>query len=233
MDVPNQVICILGMHRSGTSCLTGSLQDAGLFLGKHHTWNPYNTKGNRENQDVVDLNDKVLAANDGAWDNPPAKVRWDAQLLEQGRALLADYSGQSDLGFKDPRTPIVLDGWRELLPEMKRVGIFRHPNAVARSLELRSGGAMSRSDGLNLWYRYNRKLYAEYKRNAFPILCFDEPEDVFQAKLDDVARELGLNPPAEGERFYDGELRKAEDHAGQSLPWKIGRLYRKLRRVAR
>ena len=39
-DMPDRVVCILGMHRSGTSCLTGSLQQAGLFLGDCHTWNP-------------------------------------------------------------------------------------------------------------------------------------------------------------------------------------------------
>ncbi|HBM84618.1 MAG TPA: sulfotransferase family protein, partial [Halieaceae bacterium] len=31
---PRRVIAILGMHRSGTSCLTGSLQEAGLELGE-------------------------------------------------------------------------------------------------------------------------------------------------------------------------------------------------------
>ena len=233
MNVPDNVICILGMHRSGTSCLTGSLQEAGLFLGKHHTWNPHNLKGNRENQDVVDLNDQVLAANDGAWDLPPEQAKWNEELREKGRALLAEYAGQTNLGFKDPRTLLVLDGWRELVPELKRIGIFRHPNAVARSLEIRSGGEMPRSAGLALWYRYNRKLLAEYRRSPFPILCFDEPEAVFQAKLDGVAKELGLAPPEQGDRFFDDELRKSEDQQDLKLPWKVGRLYRKLCRVAR
>ena len=61
-----KVICVLGMHRSGTSCLVGSLQKAGLHLGKHHTWNRYNRKGNRENQDIVDLNRAVLEFSGGS-----------------------------------------------------------------------------------------------------------------------------------------------------------------------
>ncbi len=76
MSKANRLICILGMHRSGTSCVTGSLQQAGLFLGACHTWSPHNRKGNRENQDFVDLNDDVLATNDGAWDKPPRKLVW-------------------------------------------------------------------------------------------------------------------------------------------------------------
>ena len=30
---PQQVLTVLGMHRSGTSLLTGTLQEAGLVLG--------------------------------------------------------------------------------------------------------------------------------------------------------------------------------------------------------
>jgi hypothetical protein len=228
--VPEAVICILGMHRSGTSCLTGSLQDAGLHLGKHHTWNPHNLKGNRENQDVVDLNDQILAANDGAWDNPPANVCWRESDRVSARELLDSYSDQPNLGFKDPRTLLVLEGWHELLPEMHRVGIFRHPNAVAKSLEIRS--EMPRGQALELWYKYNKRLCAEYKRSAFPILCFDDPEDVFHAKLDQVAQEVGLNPEQGGERFYVNDLKQSEQ-SGEVLPWRVGRLYRRLCSYAR
>ena len=58
------------MHRSGTSCLTGSLEAAGLYLGNIQTWNPFNLKGNRENQEIVDLHDLILADNGGSWDSP-------------------------------------------------------------------------------------------------------------------------------------------------------------------
>jgi len=33
----SQAVLILGMHRSGTSCLAGSLQEAGLYLGEVNT----------------------------------------------------------------------------------------------------------------------------------------------------------------------------------------------------
>ena len=67
---PKRILCVLGMHRSGTSCLTGSLQQGGLFLGKHHTWNEYNRKGNRENQDVVNLHEAIFKANGLDWKHP-------------------------------------------------------------------------------------------------------------------------------------------------------------------
>lgn len=68
---PNScVVMVLGMHRSGTSCLTGLLQQTGLELGDVVTEAPHNKKGNRENLDIMRLNDDVLAHSRGSWDRP-------------------------------------------------------------------------------------------------------------------------------------------------------------------
>ena len=40
-------IFVLGMLRSGTSCLTGILEEAGLFLGDVKRKSRFNAKGNR------------------------------------------------------------------------------------------------------------------------------------------------------------------------------------------
>lgn len=226
MELPERVICVLGMHRSGTSCVTGSLEEAGLFLAERHTWNPYNTKGNRENQKFVDLDDAVLAANNGAWNHPPRKVVWSASQLLQARELLGNYSGHSPFGFKDPRVLLVLDGWKQVFPALEFVGVFRHPNAVANSLGKRD--SMPRAKALELWYEYNSLLYKEHKRARFPLLCFDEEQTAFQQKLEEVVRQLGLHNPGQVSAFYDAELRTANADTQQALPWKVQRLYRKL-----
>lgn len=229
MGDTDRLICILGMHRSGTSCVTGSLQQAGLFLGDCHTWNPHNTKGNRENQDFVDLNDAVLAANDGAWDNPPKKLVWSPRELDRASALLEENFGESPLGFKDPRTLLVLEGWKQVYPQIQFVGVVRHPNAVAQSLQKRSD--MPLEQALALWYAYNRVLLKEYRKKPFPLLCFDEDEAVFQRKLDKVVSTLGLHKVTNEQRFYDEQLRTSnsiQQQAGAALPWKVRRLYKRL-----
>lgn len=43
----NNVVIVLGMHRSGTSCLTGLLQQAGVALGNVVKEAAHNKKGNR------------------------------------------------------------------------------------------------------------------------------------------------------------------------------------------
>lgn len=229
MGRANGLICVLGMHRSGTSCVAGSLQQAGLFLGNCHTWNPHNKKGNRENQDFVDLNDAVLLSNDGAWDKPPKKSLWTPLQMDRARALLADNFGEAPFGFKDPRTLLVVEGWKQAFPEIQFVGVVRHPNVVAQSLQKRSD--MPWEEALALWYVYNRILLKEYQKKSFPILCFDEEEDVFHQKLDEVVEQFGLNRRVNDQRFYDEQLRTSnsnQQQLGTALPWKVKRLYRRI-----
>jgi len=229
MGETDRLICVLGMHRSGTSCVTGSLQQAGLYLGNCHTWNPHNKKGNRENQDFVDLNDEVLAANDGAWDSPPRKPVWTRGQMDRARALLEENFKGATLGFKDPRTLLVVEGWKKVFPEIEFVGVVRHPHAVAQSLQKRSD--MPPEKSLALWYAYNRVLLKEYRRKAFPILCFDEDEAIFHQKLDRVVVDLGLSGGTGEQRFYDELLRTSNSnqrYMEQPLPWKIRRLYNRI-----
>lgn len=227
---PEQILCVLGMHRSGTSCLTGSLQEAGLYLGDCHTWNPHNLKGNRENQDIVDINDRVLADNDAAWDCPPTRIAWTEVHREMVRELFQAYGEHPLFGFKDPRTLLVLDGWKSVFPEMRFIGIFRHPNAVAQSLHNRSG--MSQERGLELWYEYNKCLLRQYREAPFPILCFDDGQEEFQRRLHRVLVSMGFDSNAWKSEFYDQALKSAHEHTGAPLPWNIRRLYRKLQKLA-
>jgi hypothetical protein len=225
--LPSRVVGVLGMHRSGTSCLTGSLQEAGLFLGDCHTWNPHNLKGNRENQKFVDLHDDILKESGGAWDNPPADVKWSEKHYQWAIDLLQDNASMPVFGFKDPRVLLVLEGWKAVFPDIEFVGIFRQPNEVARSLAMR--GEIKRQKALQLWYTYNRLLYREYKKKPFPLLCFDDDEDVLQDKIRRVVVQLGLASSEERQDFYSSELRAAIVGEQQPLPWKVRRLYYKLK----
>lgn len=227
MGDTNRLICILGMHRSGTSCVTGSLQNAGLPLGDCHTWNPHNKKGNRENQAFVDLNDKVLLENGGAWNTPPEKVIWSPEQLAEAHALILQNMKQRLFGFKDPRTLLAVGGWKQAFPAIEFVGVVRHPIAVAGSLQKRSN--MPEEKALALWYAYNSALLQEYKKRAFPILCFDEEEVEFLQKLEKVALKLSLPDVTPEQKFYDESLRTANNDKQQlnrALNCKVRRLYK-------
>jgi hypothetical protein len=229
MGDTDRLICILGMHRSGTSCVTGSLQNAGLILGDCHTWNPHNRKGNRENQAFVDLNDEVLLENGGAWDTPPKKIVWSSEQLAKAQSLLSRNFGQGPFGFKDPRTLLVVGGWKQAFPTIEFVGVVRHPNAVVRSLQTRSG--MPEERAFALWYAYNSALLHEYKKRAFPILCFDEEEAEFHQKLEKVVLDLALPGVNAEQKFYDDSLRTSNNDKQQldnAMSWKVRRLHKHL-----
>jgi hypothetical protein len=217
------------MHRSGTSFLVGSLQQHGLFLGKHHTYNEFNLRGNRENQDIWDLHDAILSSSGGSWDVPPSAVEWRPEHFDRAREILAEYAEHPLWGFKDPRTLLTLEGWRELVPDLQLVGIFRHPSRVADSLRRRNDMPLEQS--LSLWLLYNRRLLEARAAQPFPILSFDEPAPVLRAKLLAVVEQLGLNSDSSGDPFFAEELRQAEGE-GDGLPAEVQSLYDGLRKQA-
>ncbi|MEE4659569.1 MAG: sulfotransferase [Halieaceae bacterium] len=228
MTNSQMIVCILGMHRSGTSCLTGSLEQAGLVLGDVHTWNPYNQRGNRESQAIVDFHDALLAANGGSWDQPPKKLRFCAKDVSRARALIEHSAGDGPWGFKDPRSLLALPVWQAAAPGVRFIGIFRHPLAVAESMRYRAGGKIPIQQGVALWHHYNRLLYRAWKQQRFPILCFDWEEAVFKQKVRDIQHELGLQSGADGEPFYSSDLKHFDTSRWSGVAWRSRRLYRKL-----
>jgi hypothetical protein len=218
------------MHRSGTSFLTGSLQKTGLELGKHHTWNKHNQKGNRENQDIVDLHDAILADNNGSWDSPPPRVRWSGHQIRLATDILSANAASDLWGFKDPRALICLQQWKALIQDIQFIGIFRHPMAVANSLNKR--GKLPIEEGVQLWYKYNKRLLKERKLHGFPLLCFDWSERELHSKLNLAAIELGLGGIPEEDTFYSPDLHHHNFSELDKLPWKVRRLYKKLQALA-
>lgn len=220
---------VVGMHRSGTSFLTGSLQEAGLELGEHSSWNPHNLKGNRENQSIVALHDAILLRHGYAWDNPPEQsLDWSSDETRKARQIIRQYRGVSHWGFKDPRALLLVDTWRSLLPNLQFIGIFRHPAAVARSLDARGG--MHEDMAYRLWRIYNQHLLRLHDQVAFPLLCFDQDESELHEKLDCEIARLGLAVPA-GERFFSAEL-KHHSVKEAPLPTQLDAMYRKLLSLA-
>lgn len=200
-------ILVLGMHRSGTSCLAGSLQRRGLFLGEVQERNPHNARGNRESRRIMELNDAVLAHSGGAWDRPPARLSWSAaHAAERERIVDSLQSGSRPWGFKDPRTLLVLPFWLEDIRRPALVGAFRHPVQVACSLYRRS--RMPADQAHALWFEYNRRLLDMHRSQRFPLVSFDLDDADYSIEVDRAACQLGLgalDPP--GSDFFEPGLR--------------------------
>jgi hypothetical protein len=226
---PDRVIAVLGMHRSGTSCLAGSLEQQGLELGDVNTAAPWNRRGNRESFAMMDFHTAILEANGGSWEAPPARVVWEEEHVEQARAMLAEQAERSVWGFKDPRTLLTFEGWRQLVPDLQPVGIFRHPLKVAQSLKGRND--LEIEPGLALWKIYNERLVNLHREAAFPIVSFDEETEELERKLRRAGELIGLPGAPEGEPFFTDELRNAPA-AGGTIPADVERLHEELLAIA-
>jgi hypothetical protein len=227
-----RIVAILGMHRSGTSWMSGSLELAGLELGVVNTWASHNQRGNRENTTLRVLHDAVLQDNLGSWDAPPAAIVWHRKRSIAARRFIRamDAAHRDGWGFKDPRTLLVLDWWlAEIGSRVERVGIVRHPMAVAGSLHRRNAD-FSLEAGVELWARYNRCLLEEHRRAPFPIIEFGDDVAANRRAVHDVADHLGLSAPDRSAEFLDAEL--VHRDAPQEVPEAVGPLWDSLRSIA-
>lgn len=201
-------ILILGMHRSGTSCLTGCLQEAGLFLGDVNVAAPANKKGNRENLSIMTLHDQVLGKAGAAWDDPPLRpLTWQDSDLLKLTNIIKSFENQALWGTKDPRALFTYLGW-EALCRPQYVGTFRHPMEVVSSLVRRSvvwGTPMSETKAIELWSGYNTQLLHCVETKEMPLLRYDIPTDIYNKKLRQIAKYLGLNEMYQ-QSFRDPEL---------------------------
>ena len=166
-------IVVLGMHRSGTSCLAGMLAAGGLASAGEAVRNWDNARGHHEMLDAVRLNEAVLAHSGGHWLSPPAEVRWtDEHAAARDRLLRAQIDGRPAL-LKDPRTLLALPFWRASRVPYHVIGIVRHPLAVARSLESWRGTPLA--EGVALWSAHNRALAEDRARHGYALVDFDQP----------------------------------------------------------
>ncbi|NNC72917.1 MAG: hypothetical protein HKN78_08580 [Sphingomonadaceae bacterium] len=213
-------IIIVGMHRSGTSCLAGCLQSAGLYLGEVNTKAPANRKGNRENRAIMDLHEDVFQANNVSWDRPSSRLDWNDSHVEWQAEIIRSYPAKRVWGFKDPRTLMVIDQWLRAIPHARIAATFRHPLQVARSLQQRDNFEPERA--LSIWRTYNSELVRICKSVNVEIVNFDLPPRDYERKVGTICGRLNLDgPQVAGTSFFDPWLRSSQVFQVQSLPQDI------------
>ena len=159
----SQVICVTGMHRSGTSVTSKLLNVLGVDLGpEDELMGPRgdnNPKGFFENRAFVRFNAELLQSAGGIWKDPPSlPPGWEADprldpVRERAREMLDSTFGDAPLwGWKDPRSALTLPFWQALLPGMRYVICVRNPLDVVASLEHRN--QLPHAAGYQIWLRY-------------------------------------------------------------------------------
>lgn len=208
-------IFILGMHRSGTSCLASCLEACGLHLGdvNRRPGSADNPHGTFEPFDVAELNESLLRS----WIRPRLPVRPSAQeerriaACAESLITTARNRGAIRLGLKDPRLVLVLEHWRRHFRRVVFVASFRDAEAVHRSIQARGELRTWRRANLKAWKTYNRALLELCQREPVHLLSFDQPAETYLAQLREICGRIGLewNEDAVHSRF-DPALRRQE-----------------------
>jgi hypothetical protein len=216
-------LVVLGMHRSGTSALTGTLSLLGATVPSNLMGSATsNSKGHFESAEVMAVNEEMLRVLHTAW--------YDFRgisLAELGNSLVQEFEAKlakvlqdscreaSLFVLKDPRfcrfLPLVRSAVEDCGTSMRVVFCFRNPLEVAESLKSRDG--LSLSHGLSLWMRH--MLDAEFDSRGIPrvFIYFSDFLRNWGEAVDQMEHHLEISFPRrrtvapEIDEFLDASLR--------------------------
>jgi glycosyltransferase involved in cell wall biosynthesis/GT2 family glycosyltransferase/SAM-dependent methyltransferase len=217
-------ILVLGMHRSGTSAVTRTINLLGADLATDILGPAFdNEKGFWESHQIVQLNDEILrVAGSEHHDWCVVHLGWiQCRTGQEFRKtalnlLMEDFKESSLFVLKDPRICRLLPFWLEVLREFDtepRIVIsLRNPLEVAESLRNRDGLSPVRSH--ILWLRH--VLDAEYETRGLvrSVVTYDELLRDWRATVGRISDQLQLSWPrrapraeAEIDNFLEARLR--------------------------
>ena len=176
------ITIVLGMHRSGTSVVSGILHFNKVIMGTYETfWPrplPQNPKGFYENYEFRKINDQLLR--DVGYDTKQYKSKIPVPEMSEKikikmiKMIQKYESNFNKWGWKDPRTCLTISDWAAaieeigLIDKVKIIFVSRKSISVARSLKKRNQLPLPK--GLSLWKTYTERSIDFCKNNKIPTL---------------------------------------------------------------
>ncbi|MDQ6985835.1 MAG: sulfotransferase domain-containing protein [Candidatus Dojkabacteria bacterium] len=185
MNSKKKAIVVLGMHKSGTSMLANLLQLAGVYLGEEENLKGpayENLFGFFENKEILDINERLLEILGGSWYKLPLfETGWAESdhlndLYKEAKEILNKLSENHALiGFKEPRTTVLMPFWENVLKEnfdIRNILIYRQPREVARSLMQRN--KFTENEAIDIWFKYNQIVLDYLELKSFEIIRYED-----------------------------------------------------------
>lgn len=165
------IVLVVGMHRSGTSAVTGALEHLGLALPRPEDQLRVahdNPRGHFESVSLLRLGDAILGRLGGSWAAPPDLAEGFelspalASLRSRARGTLSEAfpPRARALAWKDPRLCLLLPFWLPLLADRLVVILLVHRDPIDVAASLQRRDALELAHGLALWERYERAALA-------------------------------------------------------------------------
>jgi O-antigen biosynthesis protein len=179
----SRAVLVLGMHRSGTSAFSRSMQALGVYLGNNFLEDrPDNATGYWEDKGICQLNEGALLMCGVRWEDARLieDSKWSLLELEALRTEAADYirsnfRGHPLWGFKDPRSLRLLPFWQ---PILRSLGVdpsyvIAIPNPRSVSISLFEPQGMDQVAGRMLWLVYTVPYLPLLKGKTFVVTDYD------------------------------------------------------------
>ena len=251
------LIVVVGMHRSGTSTIMRGLATLGCTLGDTLIEGipGVNDKGFWEDVDVNSFNQKLLEDSCSDWSHCTVLPEdyFHAPFLrdrqQAARELLARKLRQGrPLAIKEPRMTVLLPFWQAVFADLglnvAYLHVLRDPFEVAQSLLIRDGFSQERS--MLLWFFYNQAALRDTRHTTHVVVDYAVFLEDPIRQLSRIASALGLSafdPEHPDSRYYlheflDAKLRHAQNHHSWwqeegRLPGPWRQLYRYLEACSR
>lgn len=226
-------VMVMGMHRSGTSALSGVLARLGCEAPKDlMPAAPQNPKGFYESLSISALNDALLASGGSKW------YAWQEfnkgwfrspkmpDFLDRAEASLnRAFDNARLIALKDPRIGLLVPFWDEVLRNSGYTPLYlhthRHPLEVAASLETWAAAGEDRLPGYDprygqlLWLRYVLEAEVATRGQTRHFTSYDRLMADWRREMDSAAGALDLAWPmlsdsvaAEIDSFLEGALNR-------------------------
>ena len=178
-NLETPVIVVTGMHRSGTSLVAALLQSVGVNIGQR-LMEPGegNIKGHFEDLDLVEFHENILKSqgfSKQGWITKN-KITVHEQYISQARHMIKIKETKGKLwGWKDPRTTLFLDFWKEQIPNIFYIFVFRSPWEVIDSLYRRGDEVFLTNPNfaIDIWENYNKIILDFQKKNPYSCCLFN------------------------------------------------------------
>lgn len=196
-------VCILGMHRCGTSLAARIVNLMGASLGSPRGMmppGPDNPAGFWERMDIMEIHDSMLESLGRTWSlEEPMPENWTGLVpgkLKDELSGLVDrqFDGSPFWAFKDPRACLLAPLWFSILDnkevDVKAVLSVRNPFSSARSLEKRQGFSLDK--GMALWRLHYESAIEALK--GYPVIAvnYDRIIDHSEKEFFRIADFLGV-----------------------------------------
>ncbi|WP_028024865.1 sulfotransferase family protein [Enterovibrio calviensis] len=220
--INKQVFVVLGMHRSGTSALSGELHHQGVFFGENFIDDieTVNEKGFYEHRELVDINECILDELGAAWYDcfdvyAQVNQGWrpSEKIINRIKQFLVsdEFSDHQLIGIKDPRLCLLYPIWQE---QIKIAGLTAHVVMVNRDVSCVAASLARRDDMVHmhsalLWNYYTiSAAMAANQSNGYWI----ETEGMFSNPLLEISRMLAwfdIDLNVQTAKFIDPKIPKS------------------------